>query len=303
MGLSIQKIELLKDICTSVFTSKNFEVHKDIPISDNIRWRPHIYAKDDEEFILDILTTEGLPQSQIKKYTIIRNEFPDLKIYLAIVGDSPYSYSAIEQCHRFGIGIYIIERNTLKLLIPGKTPTIEQIRSEGDTVIAPNRPYGNILALKKCLRECNEYLHWWERNLPKKVLEVIYEAVNDGDIKDVEDIKLLRDYDQTIDEKYRTEVERLRGELVDHDINVEFRVICDKKSAASIHGRFIYTKDQQFQLPPLNSLLANQWDNIFTKVKIPPFEDYWKQGLDIISQWNGIQKSIRSGSITKTGTQ
>lgn len=284
----------------SVFKKKDFEVHLDVPMSDDIRWRPHIYAKDDEEFILDVLTTEDLPQSQIGKYTEIRNEFPDLKIYLAVVGDSVYSYlGTIERCYRFGIGIYIIDQGTLKLLLPARTPTIEQIRSETDTVIAPNRPYGNILALKKCFRECKQYLYWWERNLPKKVFEIIYEAVKDGDIKGVENINLLRDFDQTVDEKYRAEVERLRGELVDYSMDIKLRVICNKKLAGSVHGRFIYTKNQQFQLPPLNSLLANQWDNIFKRVKIPPFEDYWKQGLDIISRWNDIQKSLRSESNAK----
>lgn len=295
MGLSIEKIELLKTACMSILKSRDFTVHLDVSMSDDIRWRPHIYAKDDEEFILDVVTTESLPQSQIGKYTEIRNKFPDLDIYLAIVGDSVYSYSGtIEQCYRFGIGIYIIDGETLKKLIPARRPTIEQLRSEGGTIIAPNRPYGNILALKKCFRECKEYLHWLELNLPKKVFEIIYEAVEDEDIRDVGNLRLLREFDQTVDERYRTEVERLRGELVDHDVNVELRVICNEKLASSIHGRFIYTKGQQFQLPPLNSLLANQWDNIFKEVKkIPPFEDYWEQGLDIVSQWNTIQKSIK----------
>jgi len=294
MALSIEKIELLKTDCTTILKKKDFTIHLDVSISDDIRWRPHIYAKDDEEFILDILTTENLPQSQIDKYTEIHNKFPDLNIYLAIVGDSSYSYSGtIEQCYRFGIGIYIIDGKTLKLLIPARKPTIELMRSEHGTIISPNRPYGNILALKKCFRECKEYLHWLELNLPKKVFEVIYDAVEDGDIRDVENLKLLRESDQTVNERYRAEVERLREELIDHDVNVELRVICNKKLADSIHGRYIYTKGQQFQLPPLNSLLANQWDNIFKEVKnIPPFEDYWKQGLDIISQWNDIQKSL-----------
>lgn len=295
MGLSIEKIDLLKNVCNSIFKSKGYTVHLDVPVSDDIRWRPHLYAKDDEEFILDILTTENLPQSQIEKYIEIRNRFPDVKIYLAVVGDALYSYAGtIEQCYRFGIGIYIIDGNTLKLLIPSTAPTIEQIRSEQGTVIAPNRPYGNILALKKCFRQCKEYLNWLERNLPKKVFEVIYEALEDDDISGVGELKLLRGFDETVDERYRGEVERLRGELVDHDMNVELRVICDKKVANSIHGRFIYTKDQQFQLPPLNSLLANQWDNIFKEVKIPPFEEYWRHGLDIISQWTNIQSIAKS---------
>jgi hypothetical protein len=299
MGLSIEQIDRLKEICMSVFKSKDYTVHLDTPISDDIQWRPHIYAKNSEEFILDILTTENLPQNQIKKYIEIRNRFPNLNVYLAVVGDSSYSYSGmVAECYRLGIGIFIINGKNLSLLIPSRTATIEQIRSEGITVIAPNKPYGNILALKKCFRECKEYLHWLERNLPKKVFEIIYEGLKDGDIDGVGEVKLLRGFDETVDERYRSEVERLRGELVDHDVNVELRVICSKKVSNSIHGRFIYTKGQQFQLPPLNSILANQWDNIFKEVKFPPFEEYWKHGLDIVSQWTDIQRNIKGKEVS-----
>jgi hypothetical protein len=290
MGLSTQQIDLLKNTCLSSFKKKDYKVYLDVSISEEIRWRPHIYAKDHEEFILDILTTEDLPKSQIDKYIDIKNKFPDMKIYLAIVGDVPYSYSgAIEQCSRYGIGIYVINGDNLHLLLTAKAPTIEQIRSEQDTVIAPDQPYGNILALKKCFRQCTEYVYWLEKNLPKKVFEILYEAVRDGDISGVGEIKLLRTFDQSVDDRFRAEAERLRAELVNYDINLEVRIICNKSISTSIHGRFIYTKNRQFQIPPLNSLLANQWDNIFHGGKTPPFEDLWKRGLDIISQWNDVK--------------
>ncbi|MCW4023737.1 MAG: hypothetical protein NWF01_01720 [Candidatus Bathyarchaeota archaeon] len=293
-GLSTQQIDMLKNTCIKYFKQR-CQVHIDVPISDDIRWRPHVYAKNHEELILDILTTEDIPESQIEKYITIKNRFPEINIYLAIIDDVRYSYpGVIEKCSRYGIGIYIINDNQMHLMIAAKAPTIEQIRSHHNTAIAPNAPFGNILALKKCFRNCKEYLFWIEKNLPKKVFEVIYNAIKDGDITGVDQIRLLRVFDESVDERFRNEFERLRGELIDYGINIELRVICNKLTATSVHGRFIYTKDQQYQLPPLNSLLANQWDNIFRDPKIPQFEDYWKSGLDVVTKWSDIQKSAQT---------
>ena len=72
---------------------------------------------------------------------------------------------------------------------------------------------GNIVSFKKCLRRCKSYLNWFERNLLKKVLETLYEAVCDGDICEVDNIRLLQAINDDIDSGFKDEFKKVRTEL------------------------------------------------------------------------------------------
>lgn len=292
-----------KKICGDYFSQQGKTVLFDVAISDTVRWRPHVFAKNDEQFILDILDEELIPDFYMKKFIQARNAIPELKIYLGIVRQSSYLFEFLRECVKNGFGIYLIN-SKLKLLLEAAEPTVEGITDMGQLAIAYDKPYGNILSFKKCLRSCKLYLYWLERNLPKKVLETLYEAIRDGEICNVENIRLLRAIDDDIDTGFKDEFKKFKEEIAQKDICAELRVIVDKISK-SIHGRYIYSKDARdveirFQLPPLNSLKADQWDTILTNVEVvPPFDDLWKKGLDILNSWEEIKTKAQEYSKNK----
>jgi len=175
---------------------------------------------------------------------------------------------------------------------------IETLSDKGQIAVVFGRPYKNILALKKCLRMCRSHLHWFERNLPKKAFETVFEAIEEGYIRHVETIKFLRGIDDKVNESFRNEFLKFKQDVLSHDIESELRVICDSSIASRVHGRYIYTEDEENQpvfikLPPLNSLRANQWDTILTDTsEIPPFPEFWDSGLDIQHAWNEIKRRL-----------
>lgn len=284
-----------KQICGRFFKEKGLTVFFDTKISDSIRWRPHIFAKNDQMLILDILTQEIIPNLYLNKYVEARNVLPRLKVYLGIVGDLNYFFDVICVSSKYGFGLYKID-STLKPLLEASEPTIEGISETGQFAITSGRPYRNILSLKKCFRSCRTQLCWYERNLPKKALEVLFEAIEDGDIDGVESIKLLRAIDVELDNGYRDEFLKFRMELMAREISTELRVIIHHDHAP-VHGRYIYSFDQNgevllIKLPPLNSLKANQWDLILTDVReVPPFEELWDKGVDIKDSWSEIKQA------------
>jgi len=287
-----------KEVCKKFFTDQGLTVFFDVPISDEIHWRPHVFVKNDQPLILDILTQDAIPNLFISKYIGARNVFPNLKIYLGIVGELNYFFDVISRCHRNGFGIYKIN-STLKLLLDAKEPTIARITETGQLAIVPDRPYRNILSLKKCFRNCRSHIYWFERNLPKKVFEVLFEAIEDRDIDGVETIRLLRTINTELDDGFRDEFLKLRRELISKGISADLRVIKASNVAKTIHGRYIYSIDNQhkallIKLPPLNSLKANQWDLILTDVKaVPAFEELWNEGLDIKDSWDELKKATQ----------
>ena len=292
------EVNVCKAVCKEFFDEKGLTVYFDTAISEEIEWRPHIYATDDQKLILDIITHASIPNFYIKKYVEIRNLLREVQIYIGLVGDLNYFPDVISECAKNGFGIYKID-DTLKLLLEVRAPTIEALSDRGQIAVVFGRPYKNILALRRCLRNCRSYLYWFERNLPRKAFETLFEAIENGDIQNVETIKLLRGIDDKINESFRNEFLRFKQDILTHDIETELRVICDTSIASRVHGRYIYTEDEQnepvfIKLPPLNSLRANQWDTILTNTsEIPPFQEYWDNGLDIQRDWNEINRKVR----------
>ena len=281
-----------KRICAKHFAGKR--VFFDAQISTEVRWRPHLYVTNGDELILDIRVTSTVPAYQLETYREIRNQIPELRIYTVILGKNEYYFPFIEQCSKYGIGVFVIDGQILRELLKPSLPTIQNVRERDQFAIQPDSPYGNILSLKEVFRRCKKFIHWYEKDLPKKALETLYHGFEDKDIKKVDEIKLLRALDNSVDESLLSEFTRFRAELAGkHEVNAEMRIVCDKSLKRSLHDRFLYTEGIAFVIPPLNSLLANQWCNIFTsKASMPKFNDYWKRGLDLVSDWNRIQKEI-----------
>jgi len=280
-------VNIYKSMCERHFSGR--KAYYDVSISDDIPWRPHVYITNGNELIIDVRIGSNLPDYQLDTYRAIKNRLPKLEIYVALVSGSEYFFDIFEQCDRLGIGVFLVEGETLREVIRPKTISVERMQEGKELVIEPGKPFGNILSIKKCFRKCKSYIHWFERNLPKKSFELIYHSIEDGDIKDVKEIKLLRGLDQAIDDGFLNAFKRFEGELVNNGIDVELRVICSSKISHTVHARHIYSDNVTFVVPPLHSLLANQWDRIFAAGNgSPDFASYWTKGLDLISDWAAI---------------
>ena len=297
LNMEADRVNEFKIACKKFFNEKSLTVYLDAAVSEQCSWRPHIFATDHKKLVLDILTQETISDFYIKKYAEIRDILHEIEIYLGLVGDLNYFPDVISECARNGFGIYKIN-DTLKLILDARQPTIESLSDRSQIAIVFGRPYRNILALKRCFRKCRSYFYWFERNLPKTALETVFQAVEDGDIQNVETIKFLRGIDDKVNENFRNEFLRFKEDILSHDIGSELRIICDSAVASRVHGRYIYSQDEQnnpvfIKLPPLNSLRANQWDTILTDAsEIPPFQGFWDSGLDIEHSWNEIRRKV-----------
>jgi len=286
-----------KKLCAEYFRKRHLRVLMDVKISERIRWRPHVFATDGSKIIVDILDSNSIPKLNMKKYESAMNSIDGLQISIAVLANHNYLPELVSQCYKNGIGIIAVRKDSPKQILPPKPLQIDKLSSKDQLAIIPKATYGNLLQLRKLMRFCRVYLNWLELNLPRRVMETIYDDIKDDNLK-VQTIRLLRAVDDKIDGGFREEFRKFRKELSVLGVGAELRIIMDKRVAETVHARYIYSLDSRnreikAQLPPVNSMSGGQWDNIFTNVKtVPSFDEYWKQGTDIIANWGAVEQAV-----------
>lgn len=294
----IDAIERYKGVCGDYFIEKGLEVHVDVSISDEIRWRPHLFLRNKSKIIVEILDTERISELQLSKYVDIMNKLQNVSICVVLIPGTRYLPELFSDCNKYGLGVYVIKGNIPTQILPSRPREVTRLVEEDQLAIMPGSPFGNILSFKKCLRRFRVHVKWFETNLPKKSLEVLYDGIRDGDLKGIESINLLRGVDDKLTTSFRDAFKDFRREVFSSNIEAEMRVILDRTVTSKVHGRFLYSVDEKgteikIQLPPLNSLRGDQWDTIYTDVKvIPSFDEYWKKANDILDDWALIEGAV-----------
>lgn len=114
-------INRYKGICGNYFRSQGLEVHEDVSISDEIRWRPHLFVRDESKIILDIMDTSQLSQLQLSKYVDIMNKLQDVSVCVALIPGTSYMPELFSDCDKYGLGVYVIRAGMPKQILPSKT--------------------------------------------------------------------------------------------------------------------------------------------------------------------------------------
>jgi hypothetical protein len=169
--------------------------------------------------------------------------------------------------------------NPTELLSDEQEAEREQTRGH---VIRPQRPYGNVLALRDMLRAARGAIRWYEKHMEAKTIEVLYREVA-GD--DLDEIRLLSGppKPERLDD-LKDDYKRFRKEMKDErGIEVEWRVL-DSKEAFKHHDRFFITDGLSRNLPPVNSILANSTGEILpSDLTESDFDEWWAKATPLES--------------------
>jgi len=182
---------------------------------------------------------------------------------------------------------YSKKTGQIKIFFNPKTNTIKEQKK---MFLSPEARYTNIKHLWYALRKCSEYIHWVDKHFSAKGLEPLSE---EADATKIKEIKILSG-PTNINEKLKRDFIRLKEELKSRGINMEFRVICNDDLLTKIHGRWIISKDICFNVPPVNSMYQGQYDEIKETENVPPFEEWWKQGVDLLVNCDEIVETIKN---------
>ena len=153
-------------------------------------------------------------------------------------------------------------------------------------MISPETPYSNKKAFWNVIRSCKGYIHWIDKYFSKVGLEILSDSM---DSKNSKEIKILMAYEKDRNyESFRKLFKDFKEECTTKGINCELRMITDPKIKSEFHDRWILSEDECYNVPSTDVVARGQTSEIKKTPNKPPFEKWWKESKDIISDWNDI---------------
>lgn len=159
-------------------------------------------------------------------------------------------------------------------------------------LISPEMPFSNKLQVEHIIKSCEGYLYWFDKYFSKVGLEILTQALYSSQRPNINEIKILTSIDKT-DLSLRKSFKDFKKEFENKDIKVELRVIVKSKMKSKIHDRWIISGNKCFNIPSTDTVASGQYSEIKETKNKPPFEEWWDKGLDIITDWDRIEKSKR----------
>jgi hypothetical protein len=77
-----------------------------------------------------------------------------------------------------------------------------------------------------------------------------------------------------------------------YNIDCEMRITKDNV-AAGIHDRWILSKNSNYNIPSPDIVARGQYSEVKKTENDLPFSNMWNNSIDIISDWNELEKRIR----------
>jgi len=224
---------------------------------------------------------------------------PDLKrinVYKLLVFED---YLNTDEFNEEDIGSYMMLLNKCKILTYDKKTTNIRIlfnprTSKPNTVarfLSPETPFSNLRNLWEVLRECNKFIHWFDKHFSTKGFEPLHD---EADGNKITEIKILTGITKNINDRIYRNFKRFKKEMENRQIDCVFRVVCDKDLLNKIHDRWIISDNVCYNVPPINSIYQGQYSEL-KKTKIrPPYGEWWEKGLDLIQNWTEISSYFKN---------
>ena len=156
-------------------------------------------------------------------------------------------------------------------------------------MLRPDKPYSNVAQLGSIIRDAQKYLWWFDKFFSKEG----FSTVEDIAASAATEIRILTGLSDKINDRFRELFKRFRSQLEQSGKSVSLRVIIDTHLLASIHDRWIVSEDACFNIPSIDTISMGQFAEIKKTQNVPPFEEWWLLGLDIVGDWNAIAKKVK----------
>jgi hypothetical protein len=155
--------------------------------------------------------------------------------------------------------------------------------------ITPQTPYTNRLQFELILKSSEAFIYWIDKYFSKAGLDMLATVLNAEDRPSIKTIKILISSDKA-DRKLRSQFIDFNQEVHHCKIKSEMRVITNKSIINQLHDRWILTKYKNYNIPSTDTIARGQFSEIKETTNKPPFSQWWKEGLDIVTQWEQISK-------------
>jgi len=171
-------------------------------------------------------------------------------------------------------------KNEIKKIL-GITSTEER------NVIIPGHEYDNENKYLSYIEDSEEFIYIIDPYFRENSLRLISKGLkNNNSIKEVKIIMKLH----TIDEDFKNAFKKFSTQMKNEkEIESEIRVITESKTSSKLHNRYLITKNKSFDFVSADTVSRGQLSHIKEIDDIKPlFEEFWKQGKNLLQDWNKI---------------
>lgn len=136
-------------------------------------------------------------------------------------------------------------------------------------MVSPRTPYSNVARLRKVLRIQAGVVTWADQHFGARAFE---ELVDELDPTKVTELRIISGgAENVLTAKSYRDYERFQQEMATKGIAVEWRVDATREW----HDRWLVDASKAFNVPPVNSLFANQYSEILATDQRPPVDEWW----------------------------
>jgi hypothetical protein len=174
-----------------------------------------------------------------------------------------------------GVGVlaYSSKLKTVRSLAPAPDAALAGEVQAIAAMVSPKTPYLNLVRLRRILRPLRGTVWWADPHFGARALE---ELAQELDATVVTDVRILSgDADNVLSTKSMKDFERFRAELANKGLIAEWRV--DGKATRDWHDRWVADDKVIWNVPPINTLLKNDYSEISPASERPPFLDWWQR--------------------------
>jgi hypothetical protein len=167
--------------------------------------------------------------------------------------------------------IYSTKFKTVRALAPTPEAALAGEIQAIASMVSPKTPYLNLVKLRRVIRPLRGIVWWADAHFHPRALEELAEEI---DKKSVDEIRILSgDADNVLTEKSMKDFRRFKTEMESEEISTEWRV--DVRGVRDWHDRWIADDSAVWNIPPINTLLKNDYSEIFPATERPPFQTWW----------------------------
>ncbi len=254
-----------------------------------VRLFEEAFIKVNEQEEKNILTQQLLgyePTIAIQQY-LWGLDNPTISQVLTVLKSTGYwAYDSMSPLTHFldllnycSVATYNRKNKTIKILMSPDSPTVPK-----SVFIDPNRPFSNIMWLKRILAECTGHIYWLDKHFQKEAFEWIW-AIADATKLDTIRILSLDLGEANLNIEARNNYKRLKKELANKGIGLVWATI-DSKLIRDAHDRWIIGGNNYVRnVPNVNAITSGQKSELnisdnYLEIS-QSFEDYWKHSTEV----------------------
>lgn len=170
-----------------------------------------------------------------------------------------------------GVLVYAPKYKTVRSLAPAPDAALAGEVQAIAAMVSPKTPYLNVVRLRRILRPLRGVVWWADPHFGARALEELAEEL---DTTVVTEVRIISgDAENVVSAKSMKDYERFQAEMVTKGVAVEWRI--DSKVTRDWHDRWVADDKTVWNVPPINTLLKNDYSEISPASERPPLAEWW----------------------------